>query len=264
MTSHEELMFQFDSGSAADEERLQSMQDLESQRGDSFSTPRGFDDELLSLNTNVDEETLFSRSTATTLLGQTPDVTDTNAWSRGYIPREAGSSISASASVSASSSASGSASASARHHPQVDRSIVTSHVTTTLDDTNDRAPPASNRASHKFSLPNLFHSIRRINPATHHPTVDALRTDQDYRRHSLNQAMVFSNYNNYLNDCIFDDSVKSVDQERKLRLEQLADKFWLRDGSIDEEMFEESSDEEQEDHKSTRTRTRSHPQKSFL
>lgn len=59
--------------------------------------------------------------------------------------------------------------------------------------------------------------------------------------------MVFSNYNNYLNDCIFDDSVKTVDQERKLRLEQLADKFWLRDGSIDEDMFDESSDEEHEE-----------------
>ena len=56
--------------------------------------------------------------------------------------------------------------------------------------------------------------------------------------------MVFSNYNNYLNDSIFNDSVKSLDEQRKLRLEQLADKFWLRDGSIDEDLFEESSDEE--------------------
>lgn len=55
---------------------------------------------------------------------------------------------------------------------------------------------------------------------------------------------MFSNYNNYLNDSIFNDSVKSLDEQRKLRLEQLADKFWLRDGSIDEDLFEESSDEE--------------------
>lgn len=55
---------------------------------------------------------------------------------------------------------------------------------------------------------------------------------------------MFSNYNNYLNDSIFNDSVKSLDEQRKLRLEQLADKFWLRDGSMDEDLFEESSDEE--------------------
>ncbi|QEU60775.1 Spl2 [Kluyveromyces lactis] len=245
MTSHEDLMFQFDSGSAAEEDPLQRMPDLESQQGDNYTTPRGFDDdELLSINTNGDDETLFSRSTATTLLGQTPDVSaaavrnNSTQWSRDYT----------------SASNTGSSTVASSRRPTIDRSIVTGHITTTLDDNERRAASISSASdhhhkasSHRFSLPNLFHSIRRINPSTNHPSVSVVSEGQDPRRHSLNQAMVFSNYNNYLNDCIFDDSVKTVDQERKLRLEQLADKFWLRDGSIDEDMFDESSDEEHEE-----------------
>ena len=40
MASHEDLMFQFDSGSAAEEDPLQRMPDLESQQGDNYTTPR--------------------------------------------------------------------------------------------------------------------------------------------------------------------------------------------------------------------------------
>lgn len=248
MTTHEDMMFQFDTGFIADSEHSDRMTDLEIQQNRAFVVPRTFEDDMLSLNTNGDEETLFSTSNTSTLLGQTPNVR--------------GQSLRGSRDQSVSSAA----------HLNIGRSIVTSHVTTTLDDdeqprfqhrparnstfvrrssaaagsstgsgsgsVNSRAP----KSAHRLSLPNLFQSIRRVNPASHHPPISAVAND--HRRHSLNQAMVFSNYNNYLNDSIFNDSVKSLDEQRKLRLEQLADKFWLRDGSIDEDLFEESSDEE--------------------
>ena len=107
--------------------------------------------------------------------------------------------------------------------------IVAAHVTTTLDSDSERG---SGARAHRFSLPDLFATSRRA---------------ADPRKHSLNQSMVFSSYNNYLNDCIFSDPrlpAHAGALPRRARLEHLADKFWLRDGAIDEDMFEESSDEE--------------------
>ncbi|QLQ82622.1 hypothetical protein HG537_0H03850 [Torulaspora globosa] len=58
----------------------------------------------------------------------------------------------------------------------------------------------------------------------------------------LRDARIYSHFNNYLNDRWT--SQRSVSQQRWLKLEQLVDKFWLKDGEIDESLFEDSSDEE--------------------
>lgn len=82
-------------------------------------------------------------------------------------------------------------------------------------------------------------------------------------RDVLQDARIYSQYNNYLNERWATPSGPSPvaspqalpeakDQrspeargiDRRLRLEELVDKFWLKDGEIDESIFEDSSDEE--------------------
>lgn len=108
---------------------------------------------------------------------------------------------------------------------------------------------SSSQKSRRFSFSkrnDFLASCRRLNPIRHHSKISV-------RHHSLDQNIVFSQYNNYLNERIFHpqrneqqdpDAKDQFDLERKQKMEELVDKFWLRDGGIDEEMFEDSSDEE--------------------
>lgn len=89
-------------------------------------------------------------------------------------------------------------------------------------------------------------------------------------RSVLGEAKAFSHYNNYLNDRLTATPVASSPSQplqspaalqqqrspasrdasradlqlRKQKLEELVDKFWLKDGEIDESIFDDSSDEE--------------------
>lgn len=90
-------------------------------------------------------------------------------------------------------------------------------------------------------------------------------------RSVLGEAKAFSQYNNYLNDKLAAPAISNAPlqpyqkqpqqqqqqqqqqrsnatrddlQMRKRKLEELVDKFWLKDGEIDESIFDDSSDEE--------------------
>lgn len=87
-------------------------------------------------------------------------------------------------------------------------------------------------------------------------------------RSVLGEAKAFSHYNNYLNDKLAASTILNAPlqpyqkqpqqqqqqqrsnaaqddlQMRKRKMEELVDKFWLKDGEIDESIFDDSSDEE--------------------
>lgn len=81
------------------------------------------------------------------------------------------------------------------------------------------------------------------------PAADANRVCESARA-ALEDARIFSQYNNYLNAkwaCAENTQQRAHEQllqDRRLKLEELVDKFWLKDGEIDESIFEDSSDEE--------------------
>lgn len=67
----------------------------------------------------------------------------------------------------------------------------------------------------------------------------------------LRDARIYSQFNNYLNERWMGHQPEPRGQreqrlllDRRLKLEELVDKFWLKDGEIDESLFEDSSDEE--------------------
>ncbi|AET40769.1 Spl2p Ecym_6395 [Eremothecium cymbalariae DBVPG len=99
---------------------------------------------------------------------------------------------------------------------------------------------------------NMLSHVRRLSPQEFHPTICL-------KEESLDQNTVFKEYNSYLNQIGLHNS-RSNDRpflsqrapcdgdgsknQRLERLEELVDKFWIGDGRIDEDMFEDSSDEE--------------------
>lgn len=87
-------------------------------------------------------------------------------------------------------------------------------------------------------LSHLTSSFRRLNPQQYHSAVDS----------TIDDTKILSQYNNYLNDKFSHKRKLSQDSEliklRQKKLEELVDKFWLKDGEIDESMFDSSSDEE--------------------
>lgn len=90
----------------------------------------------------------------------------------------------------------------------------------------------------KFSF-----NFRRLNPTKFHATTNT--------RSLLNDTKIFSQYNNYLNQKFTENPQEGESEHdrlllsRKLKLEEMVDKFWLKDGEIDESIFDDSSDEEE-------------------
>ncbi|QLG74168.1 hypothetical protein HG535_0G00520 [Zygotorulaspora mrakii] len=87
-------------------------------------------------------------------------------------------------------------------------------------------------------LSHMAANFRRLKPQQYHSKVSV----------ALDSTKALSQYNNYLNDKFSHKRKLSQDSElirlRQRKLEELVDKFWLKDGEIDESMFDSSSDEE--------------------
>lgn len=230
MSSYEDLLFQFDTSSTNNVDPIQQMNvDLENQLTHDSRIPRNFDEEALYFDHSEDDEaTVYSRSAATTLLGQTPLSTAPSERNRDY--RTA---VGPSDAFSATATSMNVRNASFEKISSRRKSDV---------EAIEKATRQKKTTRERFSLPNIFQNIRRVNTTKYHPKISLA---SDPSRCSLNEAMVFSNYNNYLNDCIFHEkSDRTMEESRRQRLEQLADIFWLRDGTIEEDIFDESSDEE--------------------
>lgn len=109
-------------------------------------------------------------------------------------------------------------------------------------DSSFGVPKSENTSSSSFKS-KLSSNFRRLNPTKFHPTTNT--------RSLLSDTKIFSQYNNYLNQK-FSDNAEEEESEhdrlllsRKLKLEEMVDRFWLKDGEIDESIFDDSSDEEE-------------------